>query len=276
MFVLGGADDLGVVDTVERCALSGCSIRGTLQEPRAHSAVAPSESGGGFLVGGEAASGPVTSVTRVVNDGRLVPAPPLPSGRTRAAAAVAGDGTLVVFGGQSAAGTALPGAVRLRANATSFELVEGAALVGRFDAVAVALPDGRILFVGGRKSDRTPSDEVDLYDPAVGAICPVGRLRRPLSGHSASALRHGGALVVGGLGPGDAVTNEVTRLDTRFVPLGASCAVVDDTLEAAPAGRLRNARHAHGAAAIENGLVVVSGGYGPTDEAVGTIEIYVP
>ncbi|MDF1562002.1 MAG: kelch repeat-containing protein [Deltaproteobacteria bacterium] len=279
VLVLGGADDTGLIGEIERCTVAGCSVWGTLDEPRRDPAAAPSgeaRGGGGFLVGGEGSTGPLPSVDRVVADGRLVPAPPLPSARTRAAAAVAGDGTLVVFGGLGAAGTALPGAVRLRADATSFELVEGAADAGRADAVAVTLPDGRVLFVGGRHSDGTPSDEVDLYDPEAGAICPVGTLRRPLADHSVSPLPHGGALVAGGLGAGEAVTNEVSRLDTRFVPSGATCATVRDTLEVAPAGRLRHARHHHAAATAANGLVVVAGGYGETGEGVGTIEVYVP
>jgi hypothetical protein len=117
---------------------------------------------------------------------------------------------------------------------------------------------------------------VDLFDPETGLLCPVGHLRLPVSGHSVSALRHGRALVAGGLGPASAVVGEASLLDTRFIPPATRCEAVAETLEVLPAGRLRHPRWKHAAAATANGLVVIAGGYGPDGSPVGAVEIYVP
>ena len=69
---------------------------------------------------------------------------------------------------------------------------------------ATLLPNGQVLVVGGESNvlDRngysTHLDSAELYDPISGKWRFTGRLHHPRSGHSATLLRDGRVLVVGG------------------------------------------------------------------------------
>ncbi|HEX5504059.1 MAG TPA: kelch repeat-containing protein [Thermomicrobiales bacterium] len=133
----------------------------------------------------------------------------------------------------------------------------------------VALSDGRVLFTGGTLY----ADGVDhalavaqVYDPATATWAPVAPLRLARAGHTATVLRDGTVLVVGGAtAPGTlhhAVTGSVERYDPR----------ADRWTPAAP---LRTPRAWHTATLLQDGRVLVVGG-----EAAGgdtaSAEIYDP
>jgi hypothetical protein len=73
---------------------------------------------------------------------------------------------------------------------------------------ATALPDGRVLVVGGAPGSQ---DEVlvsaEVWDPATNSFGPAGSLTEVRTGHTATALPDGRVLVVGGLIRGDLVTS---------------------------------------------------------------------
>ena len=106
-------------------------------------------------------------------------APPLPVPRGGHAATPLADGSLLVTGGTRAVnGFAEADAWRLPAEGGRFEPVRGRLLTARTGHAAPRLPDGRVLIVGGSRSDpvRRVGDlveTVELFDPATGLFEPV-------------------------------------------------------------------------------------------------------
>ncbi|MCC6626255.1 MAG: hypothetical protein IT340_02515 [Chloroflexi bacterium] len=63
------------------------------------------------------------------------------------------------------------------------------------------LPDGRVLVIGGLKGTSALSDELttaEIYNPATGSWSPAGTLSQKRQRHTATLLRDGKVLVVGG------------------------------------------------------------------------------
>src|SRR5688572_13877746 len=63
---------------------------------------------------------------------------------------------------------------------------------------ATLLADGRVLIVGGRGSDHTPTDRVEIYDPSNGSITLARPMLEGRYGHNAALLEDGRVLVAGG------------------------------------------------------------------------------
>ena len=75
----------------------------------------------------------------------------------------------------------------------------------RDNATLTALPDGRVLLVGGYDwKSRSPhqgphgEDTAEVLDPKTGAWSPAGRMHSPRSGHTACLLANGEVMVSGG------------------------------------------------------------------------------
>lgn len=135
---------------------------------------------------------------------------------------------------------------------------------------ASLLPGGQVLVTGGATSTGgvvTPLASTDWFDPLANQWSAVGALRDARSEHTATVLRDGTVLVVGGLG-------ESTELATaeRFQPSSGTWT---------PAGRLVTPRAAHTASLLSDGRVLVVGGE-TTNSSTGrvsdvrTAEIYDP
>ena len=271
--VVGGRDDQALVPGLERCDADGCGHLGTLKRPRWLAASA-SNGDTGYVVGGDEGSGPSAAVDAVTAGPKVAPAPTLPDPLEGASAAVLADGTLVVFGGQSPSGL-LGDALVLAHGTHSYTKVTGTGTDPRRDGAAVTLADGRVLWIGGQDVSGA-SDEVDLYDPATGKLCPVGHLVRARWRLTAVRLDDGRVLVAGGLTGAGAPTAEAELLDPRFVPAGTSCQGVADTLESQSAPRLAHRRAGHVSVLLPNGLVMVAGGIDETGTPLKSIELYVP
>ena len=177
---------------------------------------------------------------------------------------------------------------------------------------AVALPDGRVLVVGGFAGEgRPPLTSAELFDPSSGRWTPTGPLSLGRGGHAAALLGDGTVLVAGGwVGPQtytdtteiyDPVTGEFSpgpRLPAAADGLAAAslrdgCVLVvggqvrsqvatDLAVTVCPDGRLTRlpplgtARFKHGIATLASGEVLVVGGT-PDDAALLTsTEVYDP
>ncbi len=74
----------------------------------------------------------------------------------------------------------------------------------RHDTRVVALPDGRVLFVGGGlQEDSDPRAEVDVYDPKTSTVTPFASLRVPRLNPGVAVLADGRVVVIGGHGEHD-------------------------------------------------------------------------
>ena len=106
-------------------------------------------------------------------------APSLPAPRGGHAATLLADGSLLVTGGTRAVnGFAEADAYRLPAGARLFERLRGRLLTPRTGHAAPRLPDGRVLILGGSRTDPVRRigdlvEEVEVFDPATGLFEPV-------------------------------------------------------------------------------------------------------
>lgn len=67
---------------------------------------------------------------------------------------------------------------------------------------AAALPDGRVLVVGGfGRGENTYTATAELYDPSTGRFTPTGSLTTPRMDHVAVLLDDGRVLLAGGSAP---------------------------------------------------------------------------
>lgn len=132
--------------------------------------------------------------------------------RNAAAVAIPGSERLVVAGGYAVAGEPeggsrpLASAEVLTAGA-SLQVTEGPSIVARGDACVVALADGRVLTVGGRRPDGEgglrATSEVELLtpvaaSPSAGAL-GMTPLVQPRYLHTCTALPDGTVLIAGGV-----------------------------------------------------------------------------
>ena len=128
----------------------------------------------------------------------------------------------------------------------------GPSVVARQGHTATALPDGRVLVIGGDEPDAagvlTALDSVEIFDPQTQtfALAPL-TLTAPRSTHTATLLADGRVLVAGGYDAGGAVVASAEIVD----PVGASSTAV---------GSMSVGRTQHTATLLADGRVLALGG----------------
>ncbi|MFL6247957.1 MAG: Kelch repeat-containing protein [Thermoanaerobaculia bacterium] len=123
--------------------------------------------------------------------------------------------------------------------------------VGRSNATATLLPDGRVLVAGGNADER----RLEIFDPRTGVSVLTHEVTElPQLGHTATLLRDGRILLAGG----------GYKTDGRpiFGYYGSVSSEVYDpgTGELTPAGRMNHYRRDHTATLLEDGRVLIAGG----------------
>ena len=123
-----------------------------------------------------------------------------------------------------------------------------------FGHAAVALPDGRVLVVGGWQGHR-PVGSAELWDPVSGMFSATGSLEEARNHASATLLEDGRVLVAGGFaGLYEYPSNAVATAELWDPANGTFLAT----------GSLVTARAGHGAIRLADGRVLVIGN-GPTE-----------
>ena len=123
-----------------------------------------------------------------------------------------------------------------------------------FGHAAVALPDGRVLVVGGWQGFR-PVGSTELWDPVTGTFSATGSLEEARNHASATLLEDGRVLVAGGFaGQYEYPSNAVATAELWDPANGTFT----------PTGSLVTARAGHSAIRLADGRVVVTGN-GPTE-----------
>ncbi len=191
-------------------------------------------------------------------------------------------------------------------------------LVARMGHRALLLPDGRGFVAGGHDRGLRGVARCQSFDPRSRSWTDEGLLDTPVSFPMLARLPEGGVLVAGGIGPPGRTTAAAQRCDTRShrcvaiasmreprthgaaVALGDGRVVVIGGVVFDPiadrrvlataeeldprngtwsaVGDLHEARCGHGATALKDGRVLVSGGWlgGEADPALSSLEIYDP
>ena len=164
---------------------------------------------------------------------------------------------LAACGGQSGAG-AEPAESAARDDALLMP-------VARAAHAAVALPEGRVLLIGGcvRESCEAgpESGTVDLFDSRSGRFAPGGALLQPRVG-TTSALLPGGTVLLAGGWVGSSVTSSTEIFDPR-----ARRSRAGPALSAAKADMA--------VATLADGRILLAGGYDGR-RAIGAIEVFNP
>jgi galactose oxidase-like protein len=217
------------------------------------------------------------------------------TGTFRLTGAFAGSGNIYVTGGPavSAAVALSDGRVLIAAEPTS-ELYDPVAGTFQLTGVmttpcwgdtkpgyiygrrATLLTNGLVLLTGGEHEDCGRFANAELYDVVTGTFTATGSMTRPRDSHSATLLSDGTVLIAGG---------ESSNCDIQgcFLGVVASAEVFDpSTGTFTPTGDMSARRAAHSATALNDGTVLVAGGYwfvyGQVPCCVGTAgaELYVP
>ena len=147
----------------------------------------------------------------------------------------------------------------------------------RFGHTATLLRDGRVLVIGGEHPTDDPQGlgiatvaGAMVWDPGTASFSHAGSLAEARSGHTATLLRDGRVLVVGGYDYDDCEGYCFHNIE------GAE--VWDpETATFSPAGSLDTAREAHAAILVPDGRVLIVGGF--NDEGSGhlrTAEVWDP
>jgi hypothetical protein len=136
----------------------------------------------------------------------------------------------------------------------------------RADHSSTLLPSGKVLIAGGFGGSGTeshPFSTAELYDPRSGSFEPVGSMTLGRSGHTATLLRNGKVLIVGGWTGRDASRRAAEIYDPA-------------TGKFTPTGSLVVERSGSTATLLPDGKVLVTGGVDRSENALASAEIYDP
>lgn len=128
---------------------------------------------------------------------------------------------------------------------------------------ATALLNGRILIAGGVESSGD-SATAELYDPVADSWSQTGSLTAPRQSHTATPLPDGTALVIGGTWKNSSISNAIHAFAEMYDPATEAWSV---------AGHLAFPRLYHASALLQNGNVLVTGGWGGAASLAST-ELY--
>ena len=136
---------------------------------------------------------------------------------------------------------------------------DAASSIPRAMHTATALPDGRILIVGGLSTNNRPLSSVQIYDPFNNTWTNAAPMRTARFQHAAVALPDGRILVTGGMKHADTLLSS-----GEIYSLGADVWM--------PAPSLKISRSYHTLTALPDGRVIVMGGIHVTP--LSGVEIY--
>lgn len=256
--VIGGGVGSVPIGATEIRDEGGWVAGGELGEPRrGHRAVVLDD--GRVLVAGGIAGGVLLSSAEIADAelGSWAATGELSAPRLGHTMTLLRDGTVLVTGGTGGAETDGDSRQSVAPTATA-EVYDpetgewtpvGDMIAARFEHTATALPDGRVLIVGGlgvEDGDVAPLASAELYDPATGTFTRTGEPSERRTNHAAVALDDGRVLVVGGDGGSAAVGTAELYDATR------------GTFAEAPS--LAEAREGHTAVVLDDGSVLVAGG----------------
>ena len=123
---------------------------------------------------------------------------------------------------------------------------------GRYRHAALALPDGRVIILGGGADNQTLSS-VEIYDPQTGAFKQQGELVEARSDMTANLLADGRILVAGGV-YADSNSNSLVARNSVEIYDPA-------TGESAITAAMTDPRGFHSANPLPDGRILVAGGW---------------
>ena len=202
VLVAGGYNgaDLATAE-VFNAATGSFSPVSAMASARSDPAAAPLPGGRVLVAGGENASGVLRSAVVYSPATGFTPVAPMAIRRDAPAAAPLPDGRVLIAGGfnGSGGGTFLSSAEVYDPATNSFSPT-GSMGTARIGASAAALPDGRVLVVGGSPDDLSAFASAEIFDPATNSFSSagIGSMGTAREGPGAAPLPDGRVLVAGG------------------------------------------------------------------------------
>ncbi|WP_437927268.1 kelch repeat-containing protein [Sorangium sp. So ce291] len=199
------------------------------------------------------------------------PAPPMSEARSFHTATLLANGKVLVAGG------AYPSSetTELYDPATNTWSAAAPMLRGRSVHAATLLPDGKVLVLGGHSSGPgvVTLASTELYDPATNTWSADASMSQPRSGHSATLLPNGDVLAVGGNAFGDVLAPGGSGY--RF-PANAELYRPLINNPWSTTGSMAEPRAGHVATRLDDGRVLVTGGYVSPYSSMASAELYDP
>ena len=176
------------------------------------------------------------------------------------------NGTVLIAGGYNASGQILATA-EVYNPATGTFSPTGSMSAPRYAHTATLLTSGKVLVAGGQSiSGGTNIDlaSAELYDPSTGTFAPTGNLVMGREFATATLLNNGNVLVAGGgqLSTGTLILQEADIYNSSAGTFSA-------------AGSMGTPRYVHSAALLNDGTVLVTGGFDGSS-VLSSAELYSP
>lgn len=186
-------------------------------------------------------------------------------------ATILGSGKVLVAGGSSASVNGSP-AMGALASAETFDpstgtfSLTGSMVSARMYHTATPLADGTVLVAGGVDSKGNIIASAEIYNPTTGKFTATGAMSASRFGHTAALLPNGEVLIAGG----ESLQASAT------VDLGTAELYNPATGKFIPTGNLAISRESAIAVTLDNGTVLVAGGYQYPSGFLTEAEIYDP
>ena len=209
----------------------------------------------------QATSGAISGSTTLTVTAGFVLTGSLNTARASHTSTVLNNGMVLIAGGYN--GNVLASA-ELYNPATGTFTPTGSLKTARLYHTATLLNNGRVLIVGGNAENGNILASAELYNPATGTFTPTGSLNTARELHTATmiqgAMINGMVLIAGGQGSGGAL---------------ASAELYNPTTGTfAATGSLNTARLYHTATLLNDGTVLIAGGYDNNGHTSASAELY--
>jgi N-acetylneuraminic acid mutarotase len=197
----------------------------------------------------------------------------MPIARFAQTATLLGNGKVLIVGGIGAAFQSL-------ADAELYDPINnrwssaGSLATARDEHTATLLNNGKVLVAGG--NDFVPGapyaalSSAELYDPATNTWSAAASMATARQEHTATLLVNGKVLVEGG--------QDLDLVNSPNIDVALSSAELYDPVSNtwSSAGSMANARIGQTATLLDNGKVLVAGGFGQANYALASAELYDP
>ena len=177
------------------------------------------------------------------------------------------SGTVLVAGGVDGFTYDALSSAELYNPVTGTFTTTGSLNTARIFNTATLLATGQALIAGGSYSNWNQIGTAELYDPASGIFTFTGSLNTARTSHTATLLNNGKLLVVGGwTSNGDYITSDA-----------AGCELYDPTTGTfVSSGNLNTPRDTHTATLLNDGTVLIVGGFDSNSNVLSSAELYDP
>lgn len=182
-------------------------------------------------------------------------------------ATVLDSGTVLVAGGVDGFAYDALSSAELYNPATGTFTTTGNLNTARIFNTATLLSNGQVLIAGGSDSNWNQIGTAELYNPASGTFTFTGALNTARTSHTATVLTSGQVLIVGGCDSnGDYITSDAASSELYNRTSGTFVS----------SGNLNIARDTHTATLLNNGQVLIVGGFDSNSNILSSAELYDP